>query len=414
MRRPKQVPPDGPWRFWTLITGRKWGKTRVLSEFCHESANSQRGSAGFIAGRTLGDVNRAIIVHPTSGILATQKKDNPCEVKQQRGGGGWIVRWANGSFADIHTSEEPDRARGPMYSWGVADEVGTWKRVVDFEGNTTWANLDFALSGGDNPRAVVASTPRRGSKLIRELIEKGEDPASGVVVTRGSLLENAANLAPSYVEAMVRTYKGTSIERQEIGGDLLPEVEGAIVTSELIARHRVESPPELKRVVIGVDPSGGTEEQGIVAAGIGVDGHGYLLDDRSGCFSPEGWARRVVETYGLRAGDLVVAERNYGGDMVVSTMRAADPNLPVKVVSASRGKHVRFEPVGLLYEQGRIHHVGTFEKLEDELCCFTPDAYEGEGSPNRADAVVWAFYELFHLTEPAKGPAISSYAEVLL
>lgn len=406
--RPNQLPPPGDWRIWFLCTGRKFGKTRAANEWVHRKAKERPGSAGFVAGRTLGDVMRTIVSHPESGLLATQKPDNPCEVKQDARSGGLVVRWRNGSFADVHSSEQPDRCRGPMYEWGFADEVATWKRVVDFDGNTAWVNLDFALAGGPDPRMVAASTPRRGSALVKELLDAGAEAGRGVAVTRGTLWDNEANLAKSYVASLTQKYGGTSLWRQEGGGEMLPAVEGAIVTPDLIEAARVSEAPALVRVVVGVDPSGGAEEQGIVAAGLGEDGDLYVLEDASVRLKPEGWGRRAVEAAGRWRGDALVAERNFGGDMVESTIRTVDRNIRVLLPTASRGKHVRFEPVGSLYEQGRVRHVGSFEKLEDEVCCFTPGSYDGEGSPNRADALVWAAFELMGLD---KDPAALSPAE---
>lgn len=402
--RANQRPPEGDWRIWALITGRGWGKNRVQAEFAHAKARELRGSAGFIAGRTLGDVGRYVVNHPESGLLVTQKPDNPCRFVQVKGG-GFVVRWANGSFADVHTSDEPDRARGGHYAWGIADEVASWKRVVDFEGNTTWDNLQFGLRAGRQPQMVAGSTPRRGSKLVRWLMEEGERDLSSVRLSRGGTAENAANLSASYLEFVEGRYGGTHLGRQELDGQLLPDVEGAIVTSDMVEASRImigdgmKLPVELRRIAVGVDPSGGAAEQGIVAAARGVDDHAYVLTDRSGIFKPEGWGRRAVELLGQHGGDLIVAERNYGGDMVESTIRTVDRNVRVKVVTASRGKHVRFEPVGSLYEQRRVHHVGSFDQLEDEVCCFTATGYEGEASPNRADAMVWALWELFDLGE---------------
>lgn len=392
--RPNQLPPSTPWRIWFLCTGRKFGKTRTANEWAHGKAEAEPGSAGFFAARTIGDASSTLFHHPKSGLLTTQKRTNPCEITQPKGGGRFIVRWKNGAFADIHTSEEPDRARGGQYSWGVADEIATWKRVVDFEGNTTWDNLQFALTGGDHPQMVAASTPRRGSKVVRELLERGAVRGSGVVVTRGSMLDNRENLPASAIEGLLDKYQGTHLWRQEGEGQLLPDVEGALVTSEMISEHRVERAPELARIAVGVDPSGGRAEQGIVVAGRGVDGHAYILEDATCLLRPEGWGRRAIEAYGRHRADRIVAERNFGGEMVESTLRMVDPQVPLTLVQASRGKHVRFEPVGALYEQGRVHHVGSFDALEDEVCCFTPEGYEGDASPNRADALVWALTEL--------------------
>ena len=388
--RKSQRPPKGKWRIWGLVTGRGFGKTRTQSEFAHEKANALPGSVGFVASRTLKDARKTIIGNRQSGIIATERPDNPVVFKHQES----KLVWKNGSTADVLTSEEPDSARGPEYDWGVADEIATWKRVVDFEGNTLWDNLQFALRGGKQPQMVAGTTPRRGNRAVKYLLEQGNVKKSGVILTRGSMLENKANLPDSYVDHIVRTYQGTHLARQEVSGELLPDVEGAIVTGDILEKCRVDQVPKLRRVVVGVDPSGGKAEQGIVAVGLGWNEDGYILQDGTCLAKPEGWGRRVVELYEKHSADKVVAEKNYGGDMVLSTIRSVSPNIPVKLVTASRGKHIRFEPVGSLFEQLRLHIVGSMESLEDEIVCFTPDGYEGDESPNRADALVWAVHDL--------------------
>lgn len=396
--RPEQLAPGGDWRVWFLCTGRKWGKNRTMTEWGHDQAEAYPNYAGFFAGRTLGDVAKYIFNHPESGILATQRAHNPCRIQQQKGGGGYIVRWENGAFADIHTSEEPDRARGGQYAWGIADEVASWKRVVDFDGNTTWDNLQFALTGGPDPRMIAASTPRRGSKLVKELIARALEEEPDVVVTRGTMRDNQANLSEAAIKALERKYGGTSLWRQEGEGEMLPDVEGAIVTTDNIETNRrgPHQVPQMVRVGVAIDPYGGGSEGevGLVAAGLGVDGHGYVFEDASGQYSPLGWARKALEMAGKWDADFIAAERNFGGDMVESTIRGVDPAARVIIVHASRGKHVRFEPVGGKYEQNHVHHVGLFELLEDEVTGFTPTGYDGDGSPNRADALVWVLTEL--------------------
>ncbi|HUU96812.1 MAG TPA: ATP-binding protein [Phycisphaerae bacterium] len=395
--RPEQLAPDGEWRVWLLCTGRGWGKNRTQGEWVQDKVALLPGEVGFISGRTLGEVIRNAVNHPRSGLLATSRPGNPAELRLSKGGaGGHEVRWRNGARAEIHTSEEPDRARGMEYAWGLADEIATWKRVVDFEGNSTWENLYLGLRAPvGNPQVVAGTTPRRRSKLLRNLIERAEDPTDCVVLTRGRTQDNADNLSGAYLVDVMRTYAGTHLERQELDGELLPDVDGALVTSDMIESNRVEEVPcDLQRIVVGVDPSGGGDAQGIVAVGLGSDGHGYVIADRTCRLLPAGWGQRAVDLYHTHQAHRLVAERNYGGDMVESTIRTIDPLVSYKAVTASRGKAVRFEPVGSLYEQGRLHHVGTFNELEDEVCCFTTDSYEGEGSPNRADALVWAVHDL--------------------
>jgi len=393
--RHDQLPPDGDWRIWAPITGRGWGKTRAASEWVQSVANAHPGAVGFVAARTLKDARKGIIGHPKSGLLATASPENPCKYREHTG----QLEWANGSRCDVHTSEEPDAARGPEYEFGVADEVGTWKRVVDFQGNTTWDNLQFALRAGDNPRMVAATTPRN-TAAVRYLVEAGREGSSGVKTTQGSLLDNRANLAPSFVEYIQRRYGGTRLARQEIDGELLLDTEGAIVLPHMIEDERVESAPALHRVVVGVDPfGGGGDACGIAAAGKSADGHAYPLADRTCRLGPDGWGRRVIETALEFDADCIAWESNYGGDMAQHVLRhamqTAGVQIRLKKVVSSKAKHLRFEPIGAMYERGAVHHVGTQTELEDEVCRFTPEGYDGDESPNRADALVFALTELF-------------------
>jgi phage terminase large subunit-like protein len=218
-----------------------------------------------------------------------------------------------------------------------------------------------------------------------------KDPLT--VVVRGSSYENLANLAPTFITRILERYEGTHLGRQELHGEILEDREGALWRRQsMIEAYRRTKCPELVRVGIGVDPPGGKTECGIVAGGLGVDGDGYVLDDASLAGSPDTWGKEVVTTYHRNHADRIFAEANFGGDMVESTIRTVDKNVPIKMVHASRGKVIRAEPVAALYEQGRVHHVGQFPLLEDELCTWVPG--EGLPSPNRLDALVWVITEL--------------------
>ena len=391
--RPKQLPPPLPWRVWFLRPGRGWGKTKTLVEWSHDMAEENPGSAGFLAGRTMPDAKQTFLHHPRSGLLMTQRPNNPITTVETRG----LVRWKNGSWARFFSSEEPDSARGPEHDWGAADEVATWSAVRDFAGNTLWMNLLFGLRGGKAPRMAVATTPRRNNEIVHSLIEQAKDPANGVIMVTGSMHENAANLPESFIRDLVQRYEGTQIGRQELDGEYLEDISGALVTRAMSDDHRVARAPLLRRITVGVDPSGGADEQGIVVAGVSEQRHLYVLEDASGIFTPDGWGKRAVGRYHQWQANRLVAEKNFGGDMVQHLIRSIDQDVVIKMVTASRGKHIRFEPVAALYEQGRVHHVGSgahFKKLEDEVTAFTRDAYEGKGSPNRADALVWAISDL--------------------
>ena len=198
----------------------------------------------------------------------------------------------------------------------------------------------------------------------------------------------------AFVANLSEAFSGSWLERQELGGEVVEEVFGALVTREMLELGRVGHAPELTRIVVGVDPSGGEAEQGIIVAGRTREGDVYILADRTCLLPPDGWGRRVIHAYHEHEANLIVAERNYGGAMVESTLRVVDRQAPIKLVTATRGKHVRFEPVAACYARGRVHHVGGYTELENELTAFTANGYEGVTSPNRADALVWAVLEL--------------------
>lgn len=380
--RPKQLPPAGAWLIWLVQAGRGFGKTRVGAEWVR--SNVERGLAGRIAlvGRTAADVRDTMVEEGDSSIL----KISPpwflphYEPSKRR------LTWPNGATATTYSSDEPDLLRGPQHDLAWAEEVATWKRPE------TWDNLMFGLRRGLDPRCAVTTTPKP-LKLIRDLMARvGKD----VVLTRGSTYENADNLAPSFLAEILGKYAGTRLGRQEIEGELLEDAPGALWKRAWIDELRVTEAPELVRVVVAIDPavtSGeDSDETGIIAAGKGVDGEGYVLTDRSCRMSPHGWATRAVVAFDEFLADRVVGEANNGGDMVESTVRTVRASIPYKKVWASRGKRVRAEPIAALYEQGRIHHVGPLPELEDQLCTWLPEGVDW--SPDRLEALVWALTEL--------------------
>jgi phage terminase large subunit-like protein len=264
--------------------------------------------------------------------------------------------------------------------------------------------LMFGLRLKQRPRCLVATTPRP-TKLIRELLAReGHD----VAVTRGSTYENRANLAPGFFDQVIRKYEGTRLGRQELNAELLEDTPGALWTLARIDRSRSERVPDLARIVVAVDPAvssnEGSDETGIIVCGKDDKGHGYVLEDLSGRYDPAGWARAAIAAYHRRDADRVVAEVNQGGDLVEATIRTVDPNVAYTAVRASRGKFTRAEPVAALYEQGRVHHCGLFPELEDQLTSFVPDLERAKfGSPDRVDALVWAFTELLVEAVPYAG-----------
>jgi len=385
--RDKQLAPPGDWFIWVLRAGRGFGKTRTGAEYVRSRIDAGDWRTVNIAGPTAGDTIDVMIMGTPEapGLMGVwpEHKKPVHEISKRR-----IVAH-NGAIIRYRSADEPERFRGPQADGGWCDEIDSWK-PKGMTALDAWVLFELGIRLGPDPRIVATSTPKRG-RLVAMLCER-EDTA----VTVGSTYENRANLAHQFFRSVVGRHEGTYLGRQEIYGEIVGEVEGSLVSPTLIETHRVTSPPELRRVVVGVDPSGTShgDEQGIVVAGVSPDAHGYVLADRSCRLSPEGWARRAVEAYHEFAADRICVEVNYGGDMVESVIRSVDPNVPVRKVTASRGKHVRFEPVGGLYEQGRIHHVGSHPDLEDQVCSFTPEGYEGHKSPDRADAAVWAITDL--------------------
>jgi phage terminase large subunit-like protein len=302
------------------------------------------------------------------------------------------LRTHNGAKIQMFAAHQSERFRGPQADGAWADEIDSWK-PEKMSAKEAWSLFELGIRLGPDPRIVATSTPKR-ARLVKMLMQRDD-----CVLTTGSTWDNAANLAPQFM-ATLGQYKGTHLESQELKGEVLEDVDGALLSLETIDAHRVDSATETRRNVVGVDPSGSVDNdrQGIIVAGVGKDGDGYVLADRSCRLRPEGWGRRAVEAALEFEADRIVVEVNYGGDMAVSVLRQAanqlKAQLRIRKITASRAKQVRFEPVCLLYEQGHIHHVGSFPALETELCAFTPDGYEGDGSPDAADALVWAMTDL--------------------
>ncbi|MGZ6360321.1 MAG: phage terminase large subunit family protein [Ktedonobacterales bacterium] len=264
------------------------------------------------------------------------------------------------------------------------DEPASWRYGPD-----TWDMLMFGMRLGDDPRTVVTGTPKP-VKLIRELVTS---PTTHV--TRGRTYDNAANLAPAFMEQIIAKYAGTRLGRQELDAEILDDTPGALWKRDALEALRVVFRPELARIVVAIDPAitsnEGSDETGIVAAGVTTDGRkGYVLEDASLKGTPHAWASAAVTLYHKLHADRIVAEANQGGEMVAHTIRTIDANVPVRLVHASRGKYTRAEPVAALYEQSRVHHVGTFPALEDQQCTWT----QGDASPDRMDALVWALTDL--------------------
>jgi phage terminase large subunit-like protein len=373
-----QRPSSEDWDVWLVLGGRGTGKTRAGAEFVLEHLNTLGTDARVgIGAPTAADV-RDVCAEGVSGLI-TIARDQFTSYNRSLG----EAHHHRGGYVKFLGAEEPARWNGPQWSLLWADELALWNQ-------DTWEQAQFGLRLGDRPRAIATTTPK-ARQFVRDLAER-----TGTLVTHARTADNP------YLSEIVRQrlydrYGGTRLGRQELEAEWLDDVPGALWTRDILETNRVREHPDLVRIVVAIDPSGGESEGhaevGIVAAGKGADGHGYVLRDVSERLSPERWARRAVQLYYELKADRLLAEQNFGGEMVRSTIRAVDPNVPVKLVTASRGKRVRAEPVSALDEQGRIHHVGMLPVLEDQLCQWVPDS--GDPSPDRLDARVWAITELF-------------------
>ena len=394
--RAEQQTPPGDWHIWLILAGRGAGKTRSGAEWVRSTVC---GSTPLAAGQykrfaiiaeTAADA-RDVIVEGDSGILAVHPPAfRPKFERTKR-----RLTWPNGAVATMYNATEPDQLRGPQHDAAWCDELAKWRYAQE-----TWDMLQFGLRLGDNPRQIVTTTPRPIPILKDMLAREGRE----VFVTRGRTADNSANLAPGFMDAINARYAGTRLGRQELNAEMLDDVPGALWTRAMLDEHRIrpDDLPDMARVVVGVDPAAKpskdgdrTSETGIVVAGLGVDGNGYVLDDLSCRLSPVGWARRAVEAFHRHSADAIVVEINQGGAMVEAVFRAEWPACPLRQVRASRGKTVRAEPIASLYEQGRVRHVGSLATLEDQMVLFTPFGIEGDGAADRVDAMVWALTELF-------------------
>lgn len=412
--RPSQLPPPGDWSYWLILAGRGFGKSRTGAEWvrsmvCGDTPMaSGRASRIALIGETAADT-RDVMVEGPAGLLAVHPPDlRPLYEPSKR-----RVTWKNGAVASLYNATEPDQLRGPQHDLAWADELAKWRYA-----QATWDQAQFGMRLGLHPRQIVTTTPRP-IPLIKALMR---DP--NCVVTRGSTFDNVSNLAAPFLQRIRDRYEGTRLGRQELNAEILDDVPGALWTRANLDEHRISlgaggkrpTLPDMVRVVIGVDPAvaevkaatsdedGSLAETGIVAAGLGVDGRAYVLDDCTARLSPRGWARRAIAAFDFHRGDCIVAESNQGGAMVEAVLRSERPTIPVIMVHASRGKVTRAEPVAALYEQGRVSHVGAFPAMEDQMVLVTPYGVTGNGLMDRVDALVWALTQLFpsiiHHVEP--------------
>ena len=381
LARKEQLPPDGDWNIWLAMAGRGFGKTRLGAEEIAWQAIVQPATRWAVVAPTFSDA-RDTCAEGESGIVAVLQRYQML-ANYNRSIGEILLK--NGSRIKLFSADNPERFRGPQHHGAWCDELGAW-RYQD-----AWDQLQFGLRLGKKPRVIVTTTPR-STALIRMLAGRTD---GSVVITRGSTFDNAKNLAPSALMELQARYNGTRLGRQELYGEILDDIEGALWTRGLIDRTRIATAPTMARIVVSVDPavtnSEKSDETGIVVVGSTADGQGYVLGDYSFRGSPLQWATRAVELFDQYKADAVLVEVNQGGDMVGAVLKQVRPTLPIREVRAHVGKKLRAEPVAAMYEQGRIHHIGEFAELEDQMCTWTVDE---PNSPDRIDAMVQGFSDL--------------------
>ena len=385
-----QLPPEradggADWTTWLILGGRGAGKTRAGAEWVRRVALSDPKARIALIGEGEHET-REVMVEGVSGVLALHRQDERPEWIPTRR----LLQWQNGAVAQVFSSEDPESLRGPQFSAAWLDELAKWRHA-----EATFDMLQFGLRLGERPRQVVTTTPRPTDLLKRLMADER------TAITHAGTRANAYNLAPAFVETVLQRYHGTRLGRQEIEGEVIEERPDALWTRARIEAGRVTAAPALMRIVVAVDPPGsarkGADACGLVAAGRNGEGAIFVLaDDSAAGLTPQGWATKAIALWRRLEADALVAEMNYGGDMVRAVIHEVDRNVPVMAVRATRGKYLRAEPVAQLYEQGRVHHVGSFPALEDEMCDFGLDGLSSGRSPDRLDALVWAVTALTH------------------
>lgn len=388
--RDKQLPPAWAWVIWVILAGRGFGKTRTGAEWIRGKVESGESRRITLIAATSADA-RDVMLEGESGLLTI----SPPWFRPHYEPSKRRLTWPNGAVATILSADRPDRLRGPQCDAFWADEVAAWR----FQ--EAWTQLQFGFRLGTNPQGIVTTTPRPIATIKKLVKRAGAD----VALTKGSTYENRSNLAKPFFASILTEYEGTRLGRQEIDAEILEDNPNALWQRTRIddLRLRVNddgsySPelPPMRRVVVAIDPAVSTNpksnETGIIVVGLGEDGHAYVLDDLSGVYSPAQWAARALEAFDHWEADYIIGEVNNGGDLVERNVQAERQGAPFKAVHASRGKATRADPISTLYEKGRVHHVGTFSKLEDQQCGWDPA--NDETSPDRVDALVWGITAL--------------------
>ena len=379
--RAEQLPPQGNWKTWLYMAGRGAGKTRTAAEWLAWEAIQAPMTRWAIVAPTFGDA-RDTCAEGQSGILGVLRRYRMLKT-WNRNNGEIILN--NGSRIKLFSADEPERFRGPQHHGAWCDELASYRY------SDSWDQLQFGLRLGEHPRVIVTTTPKP-TPLIRALAGRTD---GSVVVTRGSTFDNAANLAPAALLELQARYNGTRLGRQELYGEILEDVEGALWTKGMIERARLPKAPPMARIVVSIDPAvtntDESDETGIIVCGSDASGHGYVLGDYSFRGSPLDWASKAVAVFDEHKADSILVEVNQGGDMVSAVLKQVRLGLPIREIRAHVGKRLRAEPVAAMYEQGRIHHIGEYPLLEDQMTIWTP---QDAKSPDRIDALVQAFSDL--------------------
>lgn len=420
--RENQLPPTGDWLYWVIMSGRGWGKTRTGAELVLDWIRTGQGKRIALIGQNMKEVHK-IMLYGESGLITIAPADfKPRFVSQEN-----AFYWPNGAVTCIYSGDNPETLRGPQHDKGWLDELAKWRYS-----STCFSQFEFGLRLGDAIQAVITTTPRP-VKVMFDLTREARK-SNRVRLTVGNIFENRDNLSKSFLETMLRKYDGTTMGRQELYGHLFDDLPGALWTRSTIDRSRLAHiPTPLERIIVAIDPAvsanDNSNETGIVVVGRDSNGKGYVLEDLSGRYSPREWARLAINAYIRHEADCIVGEVNNGGNLIEANIRAyaaSDPALapyanalPYRAVRASRGKVTRAEPISVIYERGHIHHVGSFPELEDQMCSFVQTASDREpidvdsspdsSSPDRVDAMVWGFTELFLDIELAPAVAVSSH-----
>lgn len=382
--RPNQLPPDGDWMIWLILAGRGFGKTRMGAETVKMWVESNAYKRIALISTSVQEA-RSIMVEGESGLLnlfPSYKKVKYFSSKN-------YLQFHNGAKAFLYGGDFYEKLRGPQFDAVWIDEFAKFKHYQE-----TWDQILFSLRLGQDPKIIITTTPKP-IPLLRNLMHSPQ-----VVITKGSTFENTANLSKRYIEQMKEQYEGTRLGLQELHAELLTSEEGALWTSELIQYKPFNPSTPFQRIIIAIDPAttnhAHSDETGIIVAGIDEFRNGYVLEDLSGKFSPHDWGKRVIQAYWHYKADRVVAEVNKGGDLVEKILKSLDPSVSYRPVRATRGKITRAEPIAALYEQKKIFHTKAFPLLEQQLCHYTSSTKK---SPDRLDALVWAFTDLFLQSE---------------